>query len=118
MGKQRAERRLADNEARAMGHMIRISSRKLNLVAQTIRGATVGAALNRLAFSSRRCATIGDEVPTRCTRLHFGHASRWYTVYGPYIAEKKSNTCTALRAPRTPSTLIHSASKKSLTAIH
>ncbi len=56
MGKQRAERRLADNEAKAMGRMIRIGARKLNLVAQTIRGATVGAALNRLAFSRRRIA--------------------------------------------------------------
>ncbi len=56
MGKQRAERRLADNEAKAKGRMIRISPRKLNLVAQTIRGATVGEALNRLAFSRRRIA--------------------------------------------------------------
>ena len=38
MGKQAAERRLADTEASAFLRALRISPRKLNLVAQSIRG--------------------------------------------------------------------------------
>ncbi len=57
MGKQSVERRLADNEARAYGGSIRVSPRKLNLVAQTIRGKSVEAALAELAFSTRRIAS-------------------------------------------------------------
>ena len=56
MGKKSAERRLADNEAMAYGHMIRTSPRKLNLVAQSIRGKDCGAALAELTFSKRRVA--------------------------------------------------------------
>ncbi len=56
MGKQSVERRLADNEARAYGGSIRVSPRKLNLVAQTIRGKSVEAALAELAFSTKRIA--------------------------------------------------------------
>ena len=37
MGKQAAERRLADTEASAFLRALRISPRKLNLVAQSIR---------------------------------------------------------------------------------
>ncbi len=56
MGKQAVERRLADNEARAYGGSIRVSPRKLNLVAQTIRGKSVEDALAELTFSTRRIA--------------------------------------------------------------
>jgi len=56
MGKQASERRLADNEAMAKARNMRISPRKLNLVAGTIRGVAVEEALNRLAFSKRRIA--------------------------------------------------------------
>ena len=56
MGKQSIERRLADNEARAYGGSIRVSPRKLNLVAQTIRGKSVEDALAELTFSKRRIA--------------------------------------------------------------
>ncbi len=49
-------RRLADNEANAVGRRLRISPHKLNLVADTIRGLAVDAAINRLAFSRRRIA--------------------------------------------------------------
>ena len=38
MGKQAAERRLADTEASAFLRALRISPQKLNLVAQSIRG--------------------------------------------------------------------------------
>ncbi len=56
MGKQSAERRLADNEARAVARRLRVSPRKLNLVAESIRGLAVGDAISRLAFSRRRIA--------------------------------------------------------------
>ncbi len=56
MGKPKAERRLADNEARAVGRMIRVSPQKLNLVAGLIRGKKVDTALADLAFSRKRIA--------------------------------------------------------------
>ena len=56
MGKQSAERRLADNEARAYARLLRVSPRKLNLVAQLIRGKDASAALTDLTFSKRRIA--------------------------------------------------------------
>ena len=54
MGKPAAERRLKENEARAVGRMIRTGGQKLNLVAETIRGKKVEAALAELTFSNRR----------------------------------------------------------------
>ena len=56
MGKAKAPRRLADNEARAVLRTIRISPQKLNLVAALIRGKKVGTALNDLEFSQKRIA--------------------------------------------------------------
>ncbi len=56
MGKKAAQRREADNEAKAYGKMIRVSPQKLNLVAQSIRGKTCEEALNVLTFSRRRIA--------------------------------------------------------------
>jgi len=56
MGKPAAERRLADNEASAFLRAAHISARKLNLVAQTIRGKTAAAAVAELTFSRRRIA--------------------------------------------------------------
>ena len=54
MGKPKAPRRLADNEARAVTKTIRISPQKLNLVAAMIRGKKVSAALSDLEFSRKR----------------------------------------------------------------
>ena len=56
MGKQAAERRLADNEASAFLRALRTSPRKLNLVAASIRGKAAQAALAELTFSRRRIA--------------------------------------------------------------
>ena len=56
MSKKQAPRRLAETEASAYAHGMRISARKLNLVAQSIRGKPASAALNELAFSRRRIA--------------------------------------------------------------
>lgn len=56
MGKTANDRRQADNEAGAIGAMIRTSPRKLNLVAGMIRGMKVEAAIASLTFSRRRIA--------------------------------------------------------------
>ena len=56
MGKEKAPRRVADNEALAVGAQIRGSAQKLNLVAALIRGRKVEDALNVLAFSKRAMA--------------------------------------------------------------
>jgi|JI61114BRNA_FD_contig_71_1145738_length_7385_multi_3_in_0_out_0_15 large subunit ribosomal protein L22 len=52
-------RREADNEAKAVLKMVRISPRKLNLVAQSIRGLRAEKAVNELTFSRKR---ISDDV--------------------------------------------------------
>ncbi len=54
MGKKTSPRRLADNEANAVLHMVRISPQKLNLVAGIIRGLKVDKALANLTFSKKR----------------------------------------------------------------
>jgi large subunit ribosomal protein L22 len=56
VSKKSAPRRVGDNEALAVGNMIRTSAQKLNLVAETIRGKSVEAALADLTFSRRRVA--------------------------------------------------------------
>jgi len=56
MGKASLQRQLPENEARAVGRMIRTSPQKLNLVAQLIRGKKAEQALNDLTFSQRRVA--------------------------------------------------------------
>src|SRR5665213_3572639 len=56
MSKKAAPRRLAETEASAYAHAIRVSAQKLNIVAATIRGKPAAAALNELAFSPRRIA--------------------------------------------------------------
>ncbi|RIX32045.1 50S ribosomal protein L22 [Sphingomonas edaphi] len=53
MSKPSAPRKVGDNEALAVGTMIRGSARKLNLVAQLIRGRKVEEALNILKFSPK-----------------------------------------------------------------
>ena len=56
MGKASLQRQLPENEAKAVGRMIRASPQKLNLVAQLIRGKKAEQALNDLTFSRRRVA--------------------------------------------------------------
>lgn len=56
MGKAKRERKLAENEAKAVTRLLRVSPQKLNLVAQLIRGKKVDTALADLSFSRRRIA--------------------------------------------------------------
>jgi large subunit ribosomal protein L22 len=62
MGKEALARVLPDNQAKAIGRMIRVSPRKLNLVAQSIRGLTAERALNELSFSNKRIAGTVKKV--------------------------------------------------------
>lgn len=56
MGKRAAVRALAGNEASAKVAQLRTSPRKLNLVADVIRGMKVDQALVQLQFSKKRVA--------------------------------------------------------------
>ncbi|MGB0086673.1 MAG: 50S ribosomal protein L22 [Rhodomicrobiaceae bacterium] len=56
MGKPKPERRLTENEARAVTRNMRVSPQKLNLVAAMIRGQKVDKALADLTFSRKRIA--------------------------------------------------------------
>ena len=58
MGKQSRARVLGDHQAMAIARNIRVSPRKLNLVAQQIRGKKVDRALNELTFSPKRIAGV------------------------------------------------------------
>ena len=70
MGKPKAERRLADNEAMAQHRMIRVSPQKLNLVAALIRGKPAQRALNDLEFSRKRIA----ETVRKCLQSAIANA--------------------------------------------
>ena len=56
MGKPSRERELAETQAMAMARLLRTSPRKLNLVAQLIRGLKAADAVNQLTFSRRGIA--------------------------------------------------------------
>ena len=56
MSKQAKPRRLSETSAMAKIASLRTSPRKLNLVAQSIRGLSVQRALNELEFSPKRIA--------------------------------------------------------------
>ena len=62
MSKQKAPRRVADNEALAVGTTIRGSAQKLNLVAELIRGKKAEEAMNILAFSKKAMAKDASKV--------------------------------------------------------
>jgi large subunit ribosomal protein L22 len=56
MGKPKRERSLSESEAQAVARNLRVSPRKLNLVAGLIRGKAVDTALAELQFSRKRIA--------------------------------------------------------------
>jgi large subunit ribosomal protein L22 len=62
MSKKEKPRRLKDNEAQAVLRAIRVSPRKLNLVAELIRGKSAQAALADLTFSKKRIAGTVKKV--------------------------------------------------------
>ncbi len=56
MGKPARARALKENEAKAVARMLRVSPRKLDLVAGLIRGKKAASALANLQFSQKRIA--------------------------------------------------------------
>ena len=56
MGKPKRERSRADNEAQAIATVLQVTPRKLNLVAEMIRGMSAQPALAALTFSKKRAA--------------------------------------------------------------
>ncbi len=62
MSKQKAPRKVGDNEALAVATAVRGSPRKLNLVAGMIRGKKVEEALNMLKFSPKAMAEDAYKV--------------------------------------------------------
>ena len=62
MGKAANPRKVGEKEALAVGTMIRGSARKLNLVAEMIRGKKVEQALNILKFSPKAMADDVSKV--------------------------------------------------------
>jgi large subunit ribosomal protein L22 len=62
MGKPAKKRVLSDSQAKAIGRNIRTSPRKLNLVAQSIRGQSAETALATLTFSPKRIARTVRKV--------------------------------------------------------
>jgi large subunit ribosomal protein L22 len=62
MGKASAPRRVAENEALAVGTTIRGSAQKLNLVAGLIRGRKAEDAMNILSFSKKAMAVEARKV--------------------------------------------------------
>ena len=56
MSKSANPRREADNEAKAVLRTVRVSPRKLDLVAASIRGKKASAAVSALTFSKKRIA--------------------------------------------------------------
>lgn len=62
MGKSKDARRVEANEALAYCDSIRTSPRKLNLVAQSIRGMSASKAVAELSFSKKRIAKVALAV--------------------------------------------------------
>ncbi|GGC15533.1 50S ribosomal protein L22 [Novosphingobium endophyticum] len=62
MSKEKAPRRVGENEALAVGTTIRGSAQKLNLVAGLIRGRKAEEAMNILAFSKKAMAQEARKI--------------------------------------------------------
>ncbi len=85
MGKLKAERRLAENEAMAVSRLLRTSPQKLNLVAAMIRGKPVSKALADLSFSRRRIA--GDVSKCLMSAVANAENNHQLDVDSLYVAE-------------------------------
>jgi len=62
MGKSKSERILPEDKAMAKAKSIRTGARKLNMIAASIRGMKVDAALTQLSFEKRRVANEVKKV--------------------------------------------------------
>ena len=74
MSKPKHERTLADTEAQAIARNIRVSPRKLNLVAGLIRGRKAQDAIATLTFSKKRIAqTVKKAVESAVANAENNH---------------------------------------------
>ncbi len=74
MSKPKSPPRRAENEARAVLRLLRVSPRKLNLVAGLIRGMRVERALAELEFSHRRIARdVRKVLASAIANAEFNH---------------------------------------------
>ncbi len=85
MSKKAAPRRVAENEARAVARMLRVSPRKLNLVAAAIRGLDAQPALAQLTFNKRRIA--GDVKKVLQSAIANAENNHQLDVDRLYVAE-------------------------------
>jgi large subunit ribosomal protein L22 len=85
MGKPKRARRLSEVEAMAMVRNLRTSPRKLNLVAQSIRGKSAESALSELTFSKRRIA--GDVKKALQSAIANAENNHQLDVDRLYVAE-------------------------------
>ena len=74
MGKSKDTRRVEANQAMAVCHSIRTSPRKLNLVAQTIRGLNAEKAVAELSFSKKRIANAENNHQLNIDKLFVSEA--------------------------------------------
>ena len=75
MSKKAKERRYTAAEAMAKVRTLRTSARKLNLVAQSIRGLKVQRALNELEFSHKRIAKdVGKALYSAISNAENNHS--------------------------------------------
>src|SRR5438309_10259075 len=87
LGKLAAPRRLEETEAQACLRGLRTSPRKLNLVAQPIRGKSAASALAELTFSHRRIARdVNKVLQAAVANVHNNHS---LDVDRLYVTEAK-----------------------------
>ena len=84
MSKSKDARRVEANEALAICHSIRTSPRKLNLVAQSIRGLNASKAVAELSFSKKRIAEAYVGKGLVMKRMHARGRGRGARVLKPF----------------------------------
>ena len=95
MGKAKAPRRLADNEAQAVTRTIRVSPQKLNLVAAMIRGKKASVALSDLEFSRKRISeTVRKTLESAIANAENNNGARPESLT---IKEAVAGTATTLK---------------------
>jgi len=78
MSKPNNPPRLAENEAKAVARMLRVSPQKLNLLAQLIRGKKVERALADLEFSRKRSALdVKKTLESAIANAENNHSLTW-----------------------------------------
>jgi large subunit ribosomal protein L22 len=85
MGKAKAARPVADNEAHARARTIRVSPRKLNVVCGLIRGKDAETAVAELSFTKRRVA--GDVKKVLQSAIANAENNHQLDVDRLYVAE-------------------------------